>query len=217
METVHERQQSRDGTDTAAHMQDISVPRRASGSTNIGGTEPGATKSTEKTLAGTFQSLFSNMGTLPKRNGKDKPSVSAQSSLTSTNSGIQSYPAPHHGGQKFQTTRTVNGSKKGTLSTGGASAQISSSGLNNYGPDGVSLSDDTSSSSINSLTPSPGAPMVRPHAYNILLDKHHIPSNTYSTNREMKGSKIGGGQRGLSTMSLDETDSSDDSTYSSQV
>jgi hypothetical protein len=138
METVVKRQESRDKTDANVASQDS---RRGSSTANNVYNE-GGTKS-EKTFAGTLQSMFS---TLPKKDRKDKPVVSA----TPT-----SHIAPHHK-QMLQANRNVNGNKTGT----GAAFP----GLN-CGQEG---DDDTSTSSISD---SPGVPMGRQHSYNI-LDKH---------------------------------------------
>ena len=209
-ETVFARQQNRDITEHSAISQVNNTQRRTSSTGNNVCTEPTSTKSTEKTLAGTFQSLFNHMGTLPKRNGKEKGNLSAQNSVDAK-AGILSIPPPHHE-QRFQNNRTSTGNKTGHIGTGGPSVQISS-GLS-YGPDADSI-DITSSSSSNSLTQSPStAAMTRQHGYNI-LDKHHLGTNCTSFANK-KGPSLGSGQHGMSTISLDDT-SSDDSTYSSQV
>ena len=171
METVVKRQESRDKTDANVTSQDS---RRGSSTTNNVCNE-GVTKS-EKTFAGTLQSMFS---TLPKKDRKDKPVVSAPPT---------SHIAPHHK-QMLQANRTVNGNKTGT---GAAFPAL------NCGQEG---DDDTSTSSISD---SPGAPMGRQHSYNILLDQRP----NISTKVPYQGKK-GIGHGAPSTMSLDDTSSDD--------
>jgi hypothetical protein len=142
------------------------------------------------------------LGTLPKKN------------KNSSNGGL-SHPAPHHEAPK--TTFFVKPSAK--------------SPVNVLGPqtEGVSLSSETSSSST-SLTPSPGGPIKDGGRINwdggatsssssssVLAGttgrhKHHNSSTMDPYLIQRRTSKM----KFPSSMSLDETDSSDDSTYSSQ-
>lgn len=83
-------------------------------------------------------------------------------------------------------------------------SSISKTGPMNYDGDSI---DDTSSSSITSLTPSPASQAARQAAY---MDKHLLNINSKVSHGK------GGAHIGMSTVSLDDT-SSDDSTYSSQT
>ena len=173
METVVERQLSREKPEGSRASQDSDVQRRGSGVVNNGAIDT-STKGNEKSFAGAIKLRLSGMtNTLPK---KDKKPVSTQGGLSNART---SKPAPHM-------------------------SSISKTGPMNYDGDSI---DDTSSSSITSLTPSPGALAARQAAY---MDKHlsHINSKVA---HGKSGTHIG-----MSTVSLDDT-SSDDSTYSSQV
>ena len=161
METVVERQQSREKPESSRISQDIQ--RRDSGVTSNGSTET----ETKKNWLGRLSGMTN---TLPKKD-KSKP-------VTTQGGPRISIPAPCH-------------KQPGTMT---------------YDVDSI---DDTSSSSITSLTPSPGAPAGRQAAY--LDNKHHLPNISSKASHGKGGIRIG-----MSTISLDDT-SSDDSTYSSQV
>jgi len=163
METVVERQQSREKPESSRISQDIQ--RRDSGVTSNGSNET----ETKKNWLGRLSGMTN---TLPKKD-KSKP-VATQGGPTNPRISI---PAPCH-------------KQPGTMT---------------YDVDSI---DDTSSSSITSLTPSPGAPAGRQAAY---LDNKHLLPNISGKPAQRKG----GIHIGMSTISLDDT-SSDDSTYSSQ-
>ena len=188
IETV-ERQKSRDGADS-------SLRNSRDGNGSMGGSDvKSANKSSEKSFTG-IKSLIN--GTLG-RDKRDKAEKSASAINTlGSNTQRQSHPAPHHRDESKQMYPPTSANPQIISSTmrqssGGASSVI----------DGVSFSDDTSSSSINSLTASPGAP------------QHYATTARIQSYQTAKG-LIGNG-RNRSTISLNETDSSDDSTYSSQV
>ena len=168
METVVERQQSREKPESSRISQDIQ--RRDSGVTSNGSndTEP------KKNWLGRLSGMTN---TLPK---KDKPKpVTTQGDHSTTRI---SKLAPH---------------------------QMSSNRQTGPMPYDIDSIDDTSSSSITSLTPSPGALAGRQGAS--WDNKHHL-----SNMSGKQSNKKGGIHIGMSTVSLDDT-SSDDSTYSSQV
>ena len=167
METVVERQQSREKPESSRISQDIQ--RRDSGITSNGSndTEP------KKNWLGRLSGMTN---TLPKN--KPKPVATQGDHSTTRISKL----APH---------------------------QMSSNRQTGPMPYDVDSIDDTSSSSITSLTPSPGALAGRQGAS--WDNKHHL-----SNMSGKQSNKKGGIHIGMSTVSLDDT-SSDDSTYSSQV
>ena len=178
METVVERQQSREKPESSRISQDMDIQRRGSGVTNNGSNDTEG-KNSERSFAESIKLRISGMtNTLPKkREDKTKP-VSTQAGLSNPRT---SKPAPHMSSNRHTGPMTY---------------------------DGDSI-DDTSSSSITSLTPSPGALAGRQAAY--LDTKHHLPTMNSKVSHGKSGIHLG-----MSTVSLDDT-SSDDSTYSSQV
>ena len=163
METVVERQQSREKPENGRTSQDLDIQRRGSSAMGNGSNDT-ATKSNDKSFAGAIKLRLSGMtNTLPK---KDKPKpVSTQERLSNSRT---SKPAPH------------------------MSSNIKTGPMNF---DGDSI-DDTSSSSITSLTPSPGALATRQPAY---LDRH-LPNPNSKVSHGKGGIHIG-----MSTVSLDDT------------